>query len=349
MTASIALSTLSFSSVYAGGDLMKFYRKVGEALTKPDHTKSDHPVVKKMAIRPGVFIDTQEVEKPQGLSSVLSQDLVDTLSKSIKKKIFHRKKYHLANLEQFQSQQCLLNRSELEVIDLETVKDILNVQQNEYMHLKMAKLFAAKSPNYSLPQNDKEHPYAFQQAITQIRTFLSNPEKVIQRMKELQREVLLLKKAHPDVDAQIPLQEVLARWEKHFGFNPAIVLEPKILTAKEWREMLQSGSLFYDLYWEPRWYEPHGAETHRLQWHLIMRDAYDHLADYGLDNIQQLVDIYKNMGSSEVSKSLVWHPKVKKFERSLWYQTVDTEDINFTGPVLTRWTVKKLEGLKESK
>lgn len=157
-------------------------------------------------------------------------------------------------------------------------------------------------------------------------------------------------------------QEVLERWETAHGFAPAIELEPRVYTSKEFRAMMREGALPKDpglrdpfhlgAGYDRLEFAQHGYDTHRVQWNVVMRDMRKNPQFYeSLGSTPLASNLYKFMGSEMLMKHLDWRntgypgyltaPSIKSAfpgSRTLWDGMFEGDgyQLDFHNPLFVR-------------
>lgn len=144
----------------------------------------------------------------------------------------------------------------------------------------------------------------------------SHAQELYEHMQALELEVMTR-----NVETNLPVtetfQQVLSRWENAHGFKPAIDLEPRVYTGKEFRAMMREGALPKDpglrdpfhlgAGYDRLEFAQHGYDTHRVQWHVVMRDMRLNPEYYtSLGETPLAGELYKFLGSEILMEKLDW-------------------------------------------
>lgn len=120
----------------------------------------------------------------------------------------------------------------------------------------------------------------YHKAYDRVRFLLSSQNRVMifEYMQQLELEVIMYSVLTGKTPAE-SLPQVLALWEKSAGFLKSQKLKQKVYTAKSWRVFIRQGAMpmetalkvkhFFGLNED---FDAHGAYSHRVQMHLILRD-----------------------------------------------------------------------------
>jgi len=153
-------------------------------------------------------------------------------------------------------------------------------------------------PSYltELPSGSSSKDAYFQSYAT-IRQFLADGQRVFRRLQQLEIEVMS-KARETEKAPELVLQDILFQCEIENGFNHSVAELDKGLSAQQWYDLLKKGSLFHDVAFVG---QPHGIDSHRLQWNLVMREMKDHPEQYG--NLSP-GNLYKKLGDAELMKQM---------------------------------------------
>lgn len=140
--------------------------------------------------------------------------------------------------------------------------------------------------------------------------------ELYEHMQALELEVMV-RTVEKQQSMEQSFQEVLERWETAHGFAPAIELEPRVYTGKEFRAMMRKGALPKDpglrdpfhlgAGYDRLEFAQHGYDTHRVQWNIVMRDMRKNPQFYeSLGHTPLASGLYKFMGDELLMKNLDW-------------------------------------------
>lgn len=198
-------------------------------------------------------------------------------------------------------------------------------------------------PLSTVKANEKGQSIPFARQLTGVTRFLQEPSRVFAAIFALEREVMT--RAMDDgIKMKDAREAVLAESEAAHGFEPVVTLEDKAYSAKAWHAMLRQGALFRDVTFndKARRGRPHAEDSHRLQWHMILRDVVADPAAYGVKvqvreggihveadgRSHRVADWFKATGheaSAKVSSD-------DGEPNSLWGHLFDSFEENFTSP-----------------
>lgn len=163
-----------------------------------------------------------------------------------------------------------------------------------------------------------------------IRELMRNKTTVFKLMQALESEVFARaqKEKIANYDA---LVKILAETEQKNGFKPAVDLQPKPFTSVEWMQMLSEGALFRDINFTDaaRKGQPHGRDTHRIQWNVVMRFMEMSPQKFGG---KTPVELFKMLGDVPVSEKLNWENTGRTGGQSIWSPFFDSFERNFSSP-----------------
>jgi hypothetical protein len=169
---------------------------------------------------------------------------------------------------------------------------------------------------------------SFLKAYNEIHDLFNNNYKVYSRMQDLEEEILiratmenpkflLLSAEKKAIEVQDNMVRILEDTELNHGFISAsdkiyasTVLENRSYSMVEWNDMLAKGIIFDDLTFKQGQISSaisesqrrsHGFYTHRIQWHVLMKDMEAFPARYANLNANK---IFKNLGDNNFDKRI---------------------------------------------
>ncbi len=192
--------------------------------------------------------------------------------------------------------------------------------------------------------------------ISAIYNFLIDWDRVFLRMQELENEVVVraylvdvdfaaLKNKDKKILKEKQMLEIFMNREAKHGFTPvksdrynALALSEKDFSEEDWFKMLRAGKMFNDTIFlvtrdvtgiNATARGSHGYYTHRIQWHLVMRDMDKNPDLYGE---KKGVELFKLFGSTVLNREVSeW------YESNLWDMVFDGFRIdNYTSPEYLR-------------
>ena len=185
-------------------------------------------------------------------------------------------------------------------------------------------------------------------AVQRIKEIFEDPEYMLRMTRLMEREVMI-RADSSGKPRDTAFFEMLNEWESGGGFGPVANIEKRIYSFNEWHQMLQQGALFHDVALNDanRQYTsfPHGQETHRVQWNIIMRDMRLHPEFYADQQIARPVDLFIAIAKTS-NNYLDWNgtgyrPFGKQAQfTSYWDALFDTDSTykNFSSPEFVRPT-----------
>ncbi|MGQ0505582.1 MAG: LirA/MavJ family T4SS effector [Myxococcaceae bacterium] len=146
--------------------------------------------------------------------------------------------------------------------------------------------------------------------------FVNSPDRYAAALQRFEREVV-----NEAADRALPLEEargkLISDAEARHGFPPAVDVT-SFVGGADFVAMLRSGTLFRDLYFGDL---NHGADTHRIQWHLFTREVEtdpELQASIG----EQLRAAFQEMGNLKSQARYRWDFETD--QPSLWRNLFDT-------------------------
>lgn len=112
-----------------------------------------------------------------------------------------------------------------------------------------------------------DEPMPYEKAFHAILKLFSDHKAMTKHLIDLAIDVLEERHLHPTRVHFHHLREVLAKWEKEFGFGDEELIAYE-LTGDAFANLIRDKKPMSDLYVGQ---QMHGRETHRIQWHCIMR------------------------------------------------------------------------------
>lgn len=168
-----------------------------------------------------------------------------------------------------------------------------------YREKFMTEVYPYLAPSYiselPLGQVSLDNPYY--KSYASIRRFLADGQRVFRRLQQLEIEVMQ-KVRESDKAPELVLQDILFEWEIDNGFDHTVAELNKGLSAEQWYDLLKKGSMFHDVTFVG---QPHGIDSHRLQWNLVMREMKDHPEQYADISAGNL---YRELGNAEMMKQM---------------------------------------------
>ncbi len=173
-------------------------------------------------------------------------------------------------------------------------------------------------------------PARLRPGLDEIRLLLRDREALFQRMDEFERDVYTRSRAR-GLSLETAREQILEEWEAKNGFGPVRDLDNKAYSGPEWRAMLSEGRQFRDGNFADakRKGSDHGSLTHRIQWHVVMRDLAARPQAFG--GVTQAVELYKALGELDAGK-LDWSGTGITDNDGLWYHLFDSWETNFSRP-----------------
>lgn len=182
-----------------------------------------------------------------------------------------------------------------------------------------------------------------QPGLDSIRRLFADQQRVTKLMQDFEAEVVgrTLRTGEP---LNVSRENILARSEALNGFKPVVELPVKSYDKPEWRAMLKEGALFKDTAFKDanRQGSRHGYETHRLQWHLVMREMAARPESFG--KVEQASDLFKFIGAVD-DAALDWKKTGVSYNQTAWYQLFDSNEKNFSSPEFFRDQHRHFPGL----
>lgn len=186
-------------------------------------------------------------------------------------------------------------------------------------------------------------PAKYERALSSAGRLLTEEgkERFLEHLLRLERET-----ARRARDRGVPrekaLQDILGEWESRHGFKPATVVYES-QRPQAWYAMLREGALFRDRTFAGK---PHGVETHRLQWHVIMREMSERPESF--PGVKNAAELFRTLGDESIIARLDWSgaSRVSRNERNLWGPLFDSFTENHTSPeFLRKMLVGRFPGL----
>jgi GGDEF domain-containing protein len=211
--------------------------------------------------------------------------------------------------------------------------DVLSGQKGRYEEFE--KVYMTDPADVDLKALPEGIPPRLNPSFKAIHDLFGDRYRAFRLMQAFEREVVARSKAEGEsLDAA--REGVLADWEARHGFKPVIELQDRVYEPHEWQAMLREGATFRDPTLSASGGSRHGAETHRLQWHLVMRAMEADPAAFG--KVGKASEIYKSLGEIDNSK-LDWTEtgvEGKGKEKDLWFQLFDNFEQNWSSPEFLR-------------
>jgi hypothetical protein len=164
--------------------------------------------------------------------------------------------------------------------------------------------------------------------------FLRNREKVFQSLLQVEEE--LVSTGH-GVSA---IEDLFRRFEQKHGFR--VTKLDRVLDTPEFSKILENGFVFVDTSGDttslaldgthPNLKWVHGRFSHRLQWHLVLRELGARPQTFG--HPTDVLGLYKKLGSPELSDRLDWSKTgvVEGKSRTLFFHLFDSHENNGSSP-----------------
>lgn len=168
----------------------------------------------------------------------------------------------------------------------------------------------------------------YRDALVEVRNFLDDEAQVFKRMQEFEDDIMArsrlespnfeyLSAQEQAIIKQNNMERILGEYEEAHGFQSAVKgeykaidLENKSYSMDDWFEMLRDGRQFNDTAFKQAqdatgisesMRNGHGYYTHRIQWHILMKEM-----DAAPSRFGELrgVELFKKLGDNDFGKKL---------------------------------------------
>ena len=170
----------------------------------------------------------------------------------------------------------------------------------EYEGLPNQASFAPYTKSRKLSAFPAELPKPYADGYQGIAEFWNDPDAILQQMDRLKKRVAQRLADNPALPPAEALEQIRSEIEIAHGFLPQIRDNGELMTTKEWRAQLRTGTPMR----EPNgshsleYLAPDARNVHRNQWLTVMLEMDENPARFG-NHPLKAGDLYRKMGESE--------------------------------------------------